>query len=183
MIRSYVEDDNQEDDSQEEQGSSEETPTESETSEEMEFELAASLRDRIRALAQVQSNQGINPRTVSEADVISLHLDAGQACVQVFFIRANQNWGNVDFYPRVRRRQVRHGRLVVLPLVLLLLPLRCPRVAFHLATTVISFLPGALPSHRFEVVGGVPKPAASSDGVFEVHCGNRRLLRDALDDG
>ena len=70
-------------------------------SEKMEFELAASLRDRIRALAQVQSNQGINPRTVSEADVISLHLDAGQACVQVFFIRANQNWGNVDFYPRV----------------------------------------------------------------------------------
>jgi excinuclease ABC subunit C len=70
-------------------------------SEEMEFERAAALRDRIRALAQVQSNQGINPRTVSEADVISLHLDAGQACVQVFFIRANQNWGNVDFYPRV----------------------------------------------------------------------------------
>lgn len=70
-------------------------------SEEMEFERAAALRDRIRALTQVQSNQGINPRTVSEADVISLHLDAGQACVQVFFIRANQNWGNVDFYPRV----------------------------------------------------------------------------------
>ena len=70
-------------------------------SEKMEFERAAALRDRIRALTQVQSNQGINPRTVSEADVISLDLDAGQACVQVFFIRANQNWGNVDFYPRV----------------------------------------------------------------------------------
>ena len=67
----------------------------------MEFERAAALRDRIRALTQVQTTQGINPRSVAEADVIALHLEAGQACVQVFFIRANQNWGNQDFYPRV----------------------------------------------------------------------------------
>ena len=67
----------------------------------MEFEKAAGLRDRIRALTQVQTNQGINPRGVNEADIISLHLEGGQACVQVFFIRANQNWGNQDFYPRV----------------------------------------------------------------------------------
>ena len=70
-------------------------------SEAMEFEQAAGLRDRIRALTQVQTTQGINPRTVSEADIVALHLEAGQACVQVFFIRANQNWGNRDFYPRV----------------------------------------------------------------------------------
>ncbi|MEX0281098.1 MAG: excinuclease ABC subunit UvrC [Arenibacterium sp.] len=67
----------------------------------MEFERAAALRDRIRALTQVQTNQGINPRGVTEADVIALHMESGQACVQVFFIRANQNWGNRDFYPRV----------------------------------------------------------------------------------
>lgn len=67
----------------------------------MEFERAASLRDRIRALTQVQTAQGINPRTVDEADLIALHLENGQACVQVFFIRAGQNWGNRDFYPRV----------------------------------------------------------------------------------
>ncbi|MFY9211288.1 MAG: excinuclease ABC subunit UvrC [Aestuariivita sp.] len=70
-------------------------------SDDMEFERAAALRDRIRALTQVQTAQGINPRGVSEADVIALHLENGQACVQVFFIRANQNWGNRDFYPRV----------------------------------------------------------------------------------
>ena len=70
-------------------------------SEAMEFERAAALRDRIKALTQVQTAQGINPRGVTEADVIALHLDQGQACVQVFFIRANQNWGNHDFYPRV----------------------------------------------------------------------------------
>ncbi|WP_424942298.1 excinuclease ABC subunit UvrC [Aliiroseovarius crassostreae] len=67
----------------------------------MEFERAAALRDRIAALTQVQQSQGINPQGVSEADVIALHLEGGQACVQVFFIRAHQNWGNRDFYPRV----------------------------------------------------------------------------------
>jgi len=73
----------------------------SEASDAMEFERAAALRDRIKALTQVQTNQGINPRTVNEADVIALHLENGQACVQVFFIRGGQNWGNRDFYPRV----------------------------------------------------------------------------------
>ncbi|MEM9909575.1 MAG: excinuclease ABC subunit UvrC [Pseudomonadota bacterium] len=72
-----------------------------EASELMEFERAASLRDRIKALTMVQTNQGINPRTVDEADLIALHMEKGQACVQVFFIRAGQNWGNKDFYPRV----------------------------------------------------------------------------------
>ncbi|MCC5992047.1 MAG: excinuclease ABC subunit UvrC [Rhodobacteraceae bacterium] len=65
----------------------------------MEFERAAALRDRIRALTTVQQSQGINPRGVAEADIIALHLEKGQACVQVFFIRANQSWGNRDFYP------------------------------------------------------------------------------------
>ncbi|OSP55726.1 excinuclease ABC subunit UvrC [Pseudoruegeria sp. SK021] len=71
-----------------------------EAAEAMEFERAAALRDRIRALTHVQSSQGINPRGVTEADVIALHLEGGQACVQVFFIRGNQNWGNRDFFPR-----------------------------------------------------------------------------------
>ncbi len=66
-----------------------------------EFERAAAIRDRIRALTQVQSAQGINPRGVTEADIIALHIENGQACVQVFFIRANQNWGNRDYYPRL----------------------------------------------------------------------------------
>ena len=66
----------------------------------MEFERAAALRDRIKALTAVQSTQGINPQGVAKADVVALHLDHGQACVQVFFIRANQSWGNRDFYPR-----------------------------------------------------------------------------------
>jgi len=78
-----------------------ETRTMNAASAEMEFERAAALRDRIKALTQVQSAQGINPETVNEGDVIALHIDGGQACVQVFFIRANQNWGNHDYYPRI----------------------------------------------------------------------------------
>ncbi|MEH6737689.1 MAG: excinuclease ABC subunit UvrC [Sulfitobacter sp.] len=70
-------------------------------SEELEFERAAALRDRIKALTQVQTAQGINPKGVSEADIIALHMADGQACVQVFFIRSGQNWGNHDYYPRV----------------------------------------------------------------------------------
>jgi excinuclease ABC subunit C len=72
----------------------------SKASEDLAFERAAALRDRIKALTQVQSAQGINPRGVAEADIVALHLEGGQACVQVFFIRANQSWGNRDFYPR-----------------------------------------------------------------------------------
>jgi excinuclease ABC subunit C len=66
----------------------------------MEFERAAAFRDRIRALTNVQQSQNINPRGVDEADVIALHMQGGQACVQVFFIRAHQSWGNRDFYPK-----------------------------------------------------------------------------------
>ncbi len=73
----------------------------SKASEELEFERAAALRDRIKALTQVQTAQGINPKGVSEADIIALHMADGQACVQVFFIRSGQNWGNHDYYPRV----------------------------------------------------------------------------------
>lgn len=70
-------------------------------SEAMEYERAGALRDRIKALTAVQQVQAINPRRVPEADVIALHLENGLACVQVFFIRGNQSWGNRDFYPKL----------------------------------------------------------------------------------
>ncbi|MCV6595368.1 MAG: excinuclease ABC subunit UvrC [Silicimonas sp.] len=71
-----------------------------EASDAMEFERAAALRDRLKALTFVQGSQAVNPAGVAEADVVALHMEGGQACVQVFFIRANQNWGNRDYYPR-----------------------------------------------------------------------------------
>jgi excinuclease ABC subunit C len=72
-------------------------------SDDMEFELAARLRDRIRALASVAQETQINPETLEEADVFALHSEGGQACVQVFFFRAGQNWGNRAYFPRVDR--------------------------------------------------------------------------------
>jgi excinuclease ABC subunit C len=66
----------------------------------MDFETAARLRDRIRAIAAVTTDQGINPDGVEEADVIAVAQDGGKSCVQVFFFRAGQNWGNQSFFPR-----------------------------------------------------------------------------------
>ena len=68
---------------------------------EMEFETAGRLRDRIRALSSITLEQSINPETVDEADVFALHAEGGQACVQVFFFRAGQNWGNRAYFPKV----------------------------------------------------------------------------------
>ncbi|WP_236632289.1 excinuclease ABC subunit UvrC [Caulobacter sp. BP25] len=69
--------------------------------EDLEFERAARLRDRIRALSSVAQETQINPETVDEADVVALHVEGGQACVQVFFFRAGQNWGNRAYFPRI----------------------------------------------------------------------------------
>jgi excinuclease ABC subunit C len=66
----------------------------------LEFEHAARLRNRIRALASVRASQGINPSTFKEADVFALHCEGGQSCIQVFFFRAGQNWGNRAYFPR-----------------------------------------------------------------------------------
>jgi excinuclease ABC subunit C len=70
-------------------------------SDDLEFERAARLRDRIRALSSVAQETQVNPETVDEADVFALSAEGGQACVQVFFFRAGQNWGNRAYFPRV----------------------------------------------------------------------------------
>ncbi|MEO1458770.1 MAG: excinuclease ABC subunit UvrC [Pseudomonadota bacterium] len=67
---------------------------------EMDFERAAIYRDRLRALAHVRGVQSINPQRTAEADVFALARAGGQACVQVFFFRSNQNWGNHAYFPR-----------------------------------------------------------------------------------
>ncbi|WP_298215157.1 excinuclease ABC subunit UvrC [Acidocella sp.] len=67
--------------------------------ENLEFERAAALRDRIRGLAHIQSNEVVNPASLGDADVIALYQQAGLACVQVFFIRGGRNNGNRSFFP------------------------------------------------------------------------------------
>jgi len=65
----------------------------------LDYEGAAVLRDRIRALTQIQSRQDINVQGLGEADVLAVHLDGGQCCIQVFFFRAGQNLGNRSYFP------------------------------------------------------------------------------------
>jgi excinuclease ABC subunit C len=69
----------------------------------LDFERAAVYRDRLAALSAVQSRQGINPRTVEEADVFAVHQQGGYSCVEVFFFRTGQNWGNRAYFPRADR--------------------------------------------------------------------------------
>jgi excinuclease ABC subunit C len=69
----------------------------------LEFERAARLRDRIRALSSIAQETQVNAETVDEADVFALHAEGGAACVQVFFFRAGLNWGNRAYFPRVDR--------------------------------------------------------------------------------
>ncbi|HEU5275322.1 MAG TPA: excinuclease ABC subunit UvrC [Xanthobacteraceae bacterium] len=69
----------------------------------LDFERAAVLRDRLASLAAVQSHQGINPRGVEEADVFAVHQDGGFNCIEVFFFRTSQNWGNRAYFPKADR--------------------------------------------------------------------------------
>ncbi|EKF42883.1 excinuclease ABC subunit UvrC [Nitratireductor indicus] len=71
-----------------------------EASSALDFERAAVYRDRLSALSHVQSHQGINPQGVEEADVIAIHQEGGQNCIQVFFFRTGQNWGNRAYFPK-----------------------------------------------------------------------------------
>src|SRR6202040_3498654 len=65
----------------------------------LDFEAAALIRDRIRALSLVQGHQDIHVPGVVDADVIAAHQAGGQTCVQVFFFRGGQNWGNRAYFP------------------------------------------------------------------------------------
>lgn len=69
-------------------------------SDDLDFERAAIYRDRLAALSHVQSHQGINPAGVEEADVFAIHQEGGQVCIQVFFFRTGQNWGNRAYFPK-----------------------------------------------------------------------------------
>jgi len=69
----------------------------------LDFERAAIYRDRLAALSAITSHQGINPRNVEEADVFALHQAGGYNCVEVFFFRTGQNWGNRAYFPKADR--------------------------------------------------------------------------------
>jgi excinuclease ABC subunit C len=74
-----------------------------EAAERLDYEQAAKYRNRLWALAHVTADQAINPEGIEEADVFAAHQEAGQTCIQVFFFRSGQNWGNRAYFPRADR--------------------------------------------------------------------------------
>jgi excinuclease ABC subunit C len=74
----------------------------------LEFERAARLRDRISALSAIQGAQGVNPKSVEEADVFAIVEEAGQFCIEAFFFRTYQNWGNRAYFPRADKSLTPH---------------------------------------------------------------------------
>ena len=69
----------------------------------LDFERAAALRDRLEALSTIQSHQGVHPRATANADIFAVHQQGGVTCIEVFFIRNYQNWGDRAYYPRADR--------------------------------------------------------------------------------
>ena len=110
----------------------------------LDFESAARLRDRISALSAIQGEQSVNPRSIPEADVFAVTEEAGQFCVEVFFFRTYQNWGNRAYFPRADRALVAGGGARRLPRAVLSRP---PCAA-----------PRALEPRRFRA----PRPCAKS---------------------
>ena len=99
-----------------------------------DYERAASFRDRLTALSNVQSRQGINPQSVKEADVFAAHQEAGQTAIQVFFFRSGNNWGNRAYFPRADKISRRGGGARILRRPVLRRQASaeaCPAVARH----------------------------------------------------
>src|SRR6476620_3422706 len=93
----------------------------------LDFERAAVYRDRLAALSAIQSHQGVNPRGVEEADVFALHQQGGFACVEVFFFRTGQNWGNRAYFPRADK-SISPGELLSALLAKFYEDKPCPRL-------------------------------------------------------
>ena len=74
-----------------------------EAADKLEFEQAAKFRNRLWALAHVTADQAINPEGIEEADVFAAHQEGGQTCIEVFFFRTGQNWGNRAYFPKADR--------------------------------------------------------------------------------
>jgi excinuclease ABC subunit C len=95
----------------------------------LDFERAAVYRDRLAALSAIQAHQGVNPRGVEEADVFALHQQGGFACVEVFFFRTGQNWGNRAYFPKADR-SISPGEILAAFLAQFYDDKPCPRQIF-----------------------------------------------------
>ena len=143
----------------------------------LDFERAAIYRDRLAALSAIQSHQGVNPRGVEEADVFALHQQGGFACVEVFFFRTGQNWGNRAYFPRADK-SLAPGEILAAFLAQFYDDKPCPRLVLishdiedrALLTEALSTKSG----HRVEVV--VPQRGEKRDLIEHALANAREAL-------
>nr|WP_281380101.1 excinuclease ABC subunit UvrC [Prosthecomicrobium pneumaticum] len=133
---------------------------------ELDFERAAIYRDRIAAMSHVQGHQGINPQGVEEADVFAVHQAGGQTCIQVFFFRTGQNWGNHAYFPRADK-SLSAAEVLGAFLVQFYEDKPCPRLVLLSETVEEEELIGEALSERagYRVEIAVPKRGEKKDLV------------------
>ena len=152
--------------------------------EELDFERAARLRDRLAGLATVQANQDINPAGVEEADVFAIQAEAGQFCIEVFFFRTGQNWGNKAYFPRADKA-LEPGEVLDSFLGQFYDERPAPRLVMlseevenrELLAEALSLRAG----HKVEIL--VPKRGEKRDMVLHAHTNAREALGRRLAEG
>ncbi|HMK71628.1 MAG TPA: excinuclease ABC subunit UvrC [Xanthobacteraceae bacterium] len=143
----------------------------------LDFERAAVYRDRLAALSAIQAHQGVNPRSVKEADVFALHQQGGFSCVEVFFFRTGQNWGNRAYFPKADR-SIAPGEVLAAFLAQFYDDKPCPRLILishdiedrALLAEALSTKSG----HRVEVV--VPQRGEKKDLIEDALANAREAL-------
>ena len=149
----------------------------------LDFERAASYRDRLAALSAVQSHQGINPRGVEEADVFAVHQEGGFSCVEVFFFRTGQNWGNRAYFPKADR-SLAAGEVLGAFLAQFYDDKPCPRCIFISheieECTLLAEALSTKSSHKVEI--GVPRRGEKKELVDHALANAREALGRKLAD-
>ena len=143
----------------------------------LDFERAAVYRDRLAALSAIQAHQGVNPRGVEEADVFALHQQGGFTCVEVFFFRTGQNWGNRAYFPKADR-SISPGEILAAFLAQFYDDKPCPRLILisHAIEdrALLAEALGTKSGHRIEVA--VPQRGEKKDLIEHALANAREAL-------
>jgi excinuclease ABC subunit C len=149
----------------------------------LDYERAAVYRDRLAALSAIQAQQGINPRGVEEADVFAVHQEGGFNCIEVFFFRTGQNWGNRAYFPKADR-SLPPGEVLGAFLAQFYDDKPCPRCIFVShdleERALLAEALGSKSGHKVEVV--VPRRGEKRDLVAHALANAREALGRKLAD-
>ena len=139
----------------------------------LDFERAAVYRDRLAALSAIQAHQGVNPRGVEEADVFAIHQQGGFTCVEVFFFRTGQNWGNRAYFPKADR-SISPGEILAAFLAQFYDDKPCPRLILISHDiedrALLAEALGTKSGHKIEVIGAAARREKGLDRARACQC-------------